>query len=222
MAGKGTVIGNRFEDLRDIIAQVDDESRIGVCLDTCHSFAAGYDLRTPQAFKKTLEEFDRVVGMKFLRALHLNDSKAPFGSHRDLHQNIGLGFLGLRAFHNVMNEVRFEGLPMVLETPIEAKNEEGKTIEDKGIWAKEIKMLVGLVGMDAEGEEFKAMESELSGRGEEEKKKYQEAFERKVEKDRKAEEKVRSGGKGKRKKKKAEEEEEELETQESARSESDQ
>ena len=108
MAGTGNVIGNTFEDLRDIIAQVEDKSRIGVCLDTCHSFAAGYDLRSPAAFRATLDEFDRVVGMRYLSALHLNDSKAPFHSHRDLHQNIGLGFLGLRAFPNVMNEPRFQ------------------------------------------------------------------------------------------------------------------
>ena len=187
MAGGGNVIGSTFEDLRDIIALVDDKERVGVCLDTCHVHAAGYDLRKPIAFKKTLDDFDKIVGMKYLCALHLNDSKAPFRSHRDLHQNIGLGFLGLRAFHNVMNEPRFEGLPMVLETPIDHKDEEtGKDVEDKGVWAREIKMLEGLIGVDAEGDEFKTLEKELADKGAEERSKYQEQFERKAEKDKQA------------------------------------
>ncbi|KAL9125219.1 MAG: hypothetical protein Q9217_005537 [Psora testacea] len=187
MAGSGNVVGSTFEDLRDIIALVDDKARIGVCLDTCHIFAAGYDLRSPKAFNETLEEFDNIVGMKYLRALHINDSKAPLGSHRDLHQNLGLGFLGLRAFHNVMNEKRFEGLPLVLETPIDRKDENGKDIEDKGIWAREIKMLEGLIGTDAESEEFKRVEKELADKGAEEREKHQEAFERKKEKEMKKE-----------------------------------
>lgn len=190
MAGGGNVVGSAFEDLRDIIALVDDKERIGVCLDTCHVHAAGYDLRSPTAFKNTMDDFDNIVGMKYLSALHLNDSKVPFGSHRDLHQNIGLGFLGLRAFHNVMNERRLEGLPMVLETPIDHTDEEtGKDVEDKGVWAREIKMLEGLIGVDAEGDEFKTMEKELADEGAEERAKYQEQFERKVEKDKKALEK---------------------------------
>lgn len=190
MAGGGNVIGSTFEDLRDIIALVDDKNRIGVCLDTCHVHAAGYDLRKPVAFQKTLDDFDKIVGVKYLCALHLNDSKAPFSSHRDLHQNIGLGFLGLRAFWNVMNEPRFEGLPMVLETPIDHKDEEtGKDVEDKAVWAREIKMLEGLIGVDADGDEFKAMEKELADKGAEERAKYQEQFERKGEKDKKALEK---------------------------------
>ncbi|KAM0796588.1 DNA-lyase [Usnea florida] len=190
MAGGGNVIGSTFEDLRDIIALVDDKERVGVCLDTCHVHAAGYDLRKPIAFKKTLDDFDNIVGMKYLCALHLNDSKAPFSSHRDLHQNIGLGFLGLCAFHNVMNEPRFEGLPMVLETPIDHKDEEtGKDVEDKRVWAREIKMLEGLIGADVEGDEFKALEKELADKGAEERAKYQEQFERKAEKDKKALEK---------------------------------
>ena len=201
MASHGNVIGGTFEDLRDIINQVEDKSRIGVCIDTCHSFVAGYDLRTPEAFKATLNKFDEIVGIKYLSALHLNDSKAPFSSHRDLHQNIGLGFLGLRAFHNVMNEPRFEGLPMVLETPIDRKDDEGKVIEDKSIWAKEIKLLESLIGMDAEGEEFRALETELAAKGAEERKKYQEAHERKLEKDRKAAEKGKGRGGAKKKKK---------------------
>lgn len=204
MAGQGNVIGATFEDLRDIIEQVEDKPRIGVCLDTCHSFVAGYDLRTPEAFKDTLDKFDEIVGMKYLSALHINDSKAPFASHRDLHQNIGLGFLGLRAFHNVMNEPRFEGLPLVLETPIETKNAEGKVVEDKSIWANEIKLLESLIGMDAESEEFKRMEAELAVKGAEERQKLQEQFDRKQEKDRKAAEKGK--GKGSKRKKKAEEE----------------
>ena len=190
MAGGGNVVGSTFEDLRDIIALIDDKNRIGVCIDTCHVFAAGYDLRAPTTFKQTLDKFDKIVGMKYLRALHLNDSKAPFNSHRDLHQNIGLGFLGLRAFHNVMNETRFEGLPMVLETPIDHKDEEtGKDVEDKNVWAREIKMLEGLIGTDPESDDFKALEKELADKGAEERKKLQEQYEKKVEKDRKAAEK---------------------------------
>lgn len=191
MAAGGNVLGSTFEDLRDTIKLIENKDRIGVCLDTCHAFAAGYDLRAPKAFKDTLSHFDEVVGMKYLRALHLNDSKAPFGAHRDLHANIGTGFLGLRAFHNVANEPRFEGLPLVLETPIELKDddgvpikdEKGKEKEDKGIWATEIKLLERLRGMDVEGEEFLALEKALQRKGESERKRLMEQLERKKEKE---------------------------------------
>ena len=199
MATPGSnVIGSVFEDLRDIIALVEDKSRIGACLDTCHVFAAGYDLRSPEAFKETLDKFDKIVGMQYLKALHLNDSKAPLAAGRDLHQNIGLGFLGLRAFHNVVNEKRFENLPLVLETPIDSKDENGKEIEDKGIWAREIKMLEEMIGMDAESENFKHLEKELADKGAEERAKYQEAFQRKKDKVEKGQTKL-SFGKGKKK-----------------------
>jgi AP endonuclease 1 len=125
-----SAIGSSFEDLRDIIALIKDKTRIGVCLDTCHAFAYGYDLRTVDAFSATLKKFDSIVGLKYLKALHLNDSKAPFSARRDLHQNIGVGFLGLRAFHNIMNEKRFEGLPMVLETPIDVPTEGAEMTRD--------------------------------------------------------------------------------------------
>ena len=204
MAGAGGVIGNCFEDLAGIIAEVDDKSRIGVCLDTCHVFAAGYDLREPEKFNSVIKKFDDVVGLKYLKALHLNDSKAPFNSHRDLHANIGTGFLGLRAFHNIMNETRFENLPMVLETPIDKKDpdDEKKTIEDKSIWAKEIKTLEELIGMNAESENFKTKEKQLSEIGKEERAKHWEQYERKLEKDAKAAAKGRKtpqkeSGKGK-------------------------
>ncbi|KAB8234938.1 DNA-(apurinic or apyrimidinic site) lyase APN1 [Aspergillus alliaceus] len=121
MCGHGTTIGGKLTEFRDLLAMIprDYHSRIGICIDTCHSFAAGYDLASPEGFKAFMKEFEEVIGLQHLRALHLNDSKAPRGSKRDLHANIGTGFLGLRAFHNVMNEPRFEGLPMVLETPID-------------------------------------------------------------------------------------------------------
>jgi AP endonuclease-1 len=181
----GSVIGSRFADLRDIIAGINSEyrSRIGVCIDTCHAFAAGYDLRTPAAFKKTMQEFDAVVGIEYLKALHINDSKAPFGSHRDLHQNIGLGFLGLRAFHNVMNESRFHNMPLILETPcdrIDPSDPTGKkTIDDKSVWAREIKLLESLIGMDPEGDEFKRLEQELSEKGRASREKMQKAIDEK-------------------------------------------
>ena len=201
MAGSGNVVGSTFEDLRDMIGLIEDKSRVGVCIDTCHTFAAGYDLRTPEAFQATLENFDKVVGMRYLRALHLNDSKAPLGSHRDLHQNIGLGFLGLRTFHSIMNEKRFEDLPMVLETPIDHKDANGRSVEDKSIWAKEIKLLESLIGMDAEGAEFKKLEKELSAKGAVEREKLQDQADRKAEKENKS----RKGGKGAARKRKKQE-----------------
>jgi AP endonuclease-1 len=172
MAGSGNVIGSTWEDLRDIIALVDDKSRVGVCIDTCHTHAAGYDLRSPEAFQKTMEDFESIVGLSYLKALHLNDSKAPFASHRDLHANIGTGFLGLRAFYNVVNFAPFQGLPMVLETPIdEGPDRNGE--EDKGVWATEIKLLESLIGADPESKSFKADEERLQVVGAEERKKYQ-------------------------------------------------
>lgn len=213
MAAGGNVLGSTFEDLRDTIALIDDKARVGVCLDTCHAFAGGYDLRTPEAFAATMDDFERIVGVEYLRALHVNDSKAPFASHRDLHANIGTGFLGLRAFHNVVNEPRFAGLPLVLETPIEVrdadgqlvKDEKGKAQEDKNIWATEIKLLESMVGMDVESEEFLKLEADLSRKGKPERDRLAEQIEKKKEK-----EAAKGMKKGKGKGKKVKDEESEL------------
>ncbi|KAH8159604.1 hypothetical protein CIB48_g8644 [Xylaria polymorpha] len=202
MAGQGNVIGSTFEDLRDIIALVDDKTRVGVCIDTCHAFAAGYDLRSPEAFAATMSKFDEVVGASYLRALHLNDSKAPFASHRDLHANIGTGFLGLRAFHNVVNYDSLAGLPMVLETPIDRPGPDGKSVEDKQIWADEIKLLESLIDMDASSAEFTALEEKLHAQGASERAKIQDQVDRKSAKDSK---KATAKPRGKRKKKADEE-----------------
>lgn len=215
MAAGGNVLGSTFEDLRDTIALIDDKSRVGVCLDTCHAFAGGYDLRTPEAFSATMNEFERLVGIKYLRALHMNDSKAPFASHRDLHANIGTGFLGLRAFHNIVNDTRFAGLPLVLETPIEVrdadgqlvKDEKGKDKEDKAIWATEIKLLESMVGMDVESEEFSKLEADLARKGKPERDRLWDQIEKKKEKEAA---KGAKKGKGKGKKKAGEDDESEL------------
>ncbi|ETS87736.1 hypothetical protein PFICI_01564 [Pestalotiopsis fici W106-1] len=191
MAGQGNVVGTTWEDLRDIIALVDDKSRVGVCIDTCHAFAAGYDLRTPEVFAETVAAFDAIVGRSYLRAFHVNDSKAPFDSHRDLHANIGTGFLGLRAFHSLVNTDGFAGLPMVLETPIDRKGPDGKSVEDKQVWADEIKLLESLIGMDPESDEFKALDKRLQKEGEAERKKIQDQVDRKADKD------AKKGTKGK-------------------------
>lgn len=182
MAGAGNVIGSTWEDLRDIIALIDDKSRVGVCIDTCHAFAAGHDLRTPEAFQKTMDSFSSIVGLPYLKALHLNDSKAPFSSNRDLHANIGTGFLGLRAFHNVVNFLPFQDLPMVLETPIDKKGADGKSIDDKGVWATEIKLLEGLIGVDPDTDAFKKEEQRLQALGADERKKFQGQVDKKQQK----------------------------------------
>ena len=128
-AGQGTNLGHRFEHLRDIISGVKDPSRVGVCLDTCHTFTAGYDLRTPEACDKTFALFDEVVGFSFLKGMHLNDSKPKLGKRVDRHASLGEGELGLSAFRYIMGDARFDGIPMVLETPNDA------------IWAEEIALL---------------------------------------------------------------------------------
>ncbi|CUS12202.1 unnamed protein product [Tuber aestivum] len=155
MAGAGNVIGGKFEDLRDIIAKVKDKDRVGVCLDTCHLFAAGHDIRTQESYDEVMSNFDRIIGRKYLMALHINDSKAPLASKRDLHQNIGLGFLGLEPFRIIMNDERLESLPLILETPME----EEKT------WAEEIKLLESLVGVEGDDPEFLATAKELADSG---------------------------------------------------------
>jgi deoxyribonuclease-4 len=115
-AGQGTTLGWRFDHLRTILNGVTKPLRLGVCLDTCHVFAAGYALWPATEYKKTMTEFDKVVGMKWLKAFHLNDSKKPLGSRVDRHEHIGQGCIGREAFGMVVNDPRFAKLPMILET----------------------------------------------------------------------------------------------------------
>ncbi|KAF2101553.1 DNA-lyase [Rhizodiscina lignyota] len=197
MATRGNTIGGTFEDIRDVISLVTKKDRVGVCLDTCHVFAAGYDIRTPVTLSSTLADFDSTVGLNYLRALHVNDSKAPLGSNRDLHANIGTGFLGLRAFHALVNEPKLWGLPMVLETPIDVKGEDGKVEQDKRIWATEIKLLESLVGMDPDSEKFQKLEVELAAKGKAERDRIDTQVKKKEEK--KAKEKGKGGKKGRKK-----------------------
>ncbi|HIF9317702.1 deoxyribonuclease IV [Photobacterium damselae] len=128
-AGQGSNLGWRFEHLAEIIAQVEDKTRVGVCIDTCHTFAAGYDLRTEQATEQTFAEFDQIVGMHYLRGMHLNDSKGKLGSHLDRHNSLGAGEIGWDCFRYLMQDPRFDNIPLVLETI------------DPDIWQQEIAKL---------------------------------------------------------------------------------
>jgi deoxyribonuclease-4 len=116
-AGQGTNLGHRFEHLAAILERLDGSPRVGVCLDTCHLLAAGYDLCTPAGYRATFREFDRLVGLDRIKAFHLNDSKKPCGSRVDRHEHIGKGCLGLEPFRMLLNDRRFAKLPMLLETP---------------------------------------------------------------------------------------------------------
>ncbi len=116
-AGQGDSVGHRFEHLREIMGGLESPDRVGVCLDTCHVFAAGYDLRTRRSYHAVMEEFDKIVGLERIRAFHLNDCKKELGCRVDRHEHIGKGFLGLDAFRWLMNDPRFDGIPMLLETP---------------------------------------------------------------------------------------------------------
>lgn len=129
VAGQGSNIGHSFEQLAHIIDRIEDKTRIGVCIDTCHAYSAGFDLADPEGYEKTWEDFDRVIGMGYLRGMHLNDDKKPLGSRIDRHESIGLGTLGNDFFTRLVNDPRLDGIPMILETP------------NDSIWAQEIAWL---------------------------------------------------------------------------------
>lgn len=123
-AGQGATIGHRFEHLAEIISHVKKKSRLGICYDTCHTFAAGYDIRTEAAYHRTFEEFNSVIGLKRLQAFHFNDAKQDLGSRVDRHEHIGHGKLGRRPFRLILHDPRFRSVPKILETP---KGEKGRT-----------------------------------------------------------------------------------------------
>ena len=120
-AGQGSNLGFRFEHLRYLIDRVEDKSRVGVCIDTCHAFAAGYDLRTAEACDATFAELDRVVGFGYLKGMHLNDAMKILGSRVDRHMPLGEGMIGMECFRYIARDKRFDGIPLILETPDEAR-----------------------------------------------------------------------------------------------------
>ena len=126
-AGQGSAIGYRFEHLRNIIEGVQEPERVAVCIDTCHIFAAGYDIRTMQGYEETMKEFDAIIGLKKLVAIHANDSKKPLGSRVDRHEHIGKGAIGLTGFRMLMQDERLVHVPKILETP------KGEDLEDDRI-----------------------------------------------------------------------------------------
>jgi apurinic endonuclease APN1 len=136
MAGQGNVIGGKFEDLHSLIELVDDKSRVGVCLDTCHMFAAGYDIRTRAKFEETFDRFGKIVGFHYLKAMHLNDSKSDLGSKLDRHESLGKGKIGLDCFRWIMNDDRFNDMPLIIETPV----------DDVAVYKKEIELLYSFLG----------------------------------------------------------------------------
>ncbi|MEI6691968.1 MAG: deoxyribonuclease IV [Chlorobium sp.] len=131
-AGQGTNLGYRFEQLASLVEWVEDKTRVGVCLDTCHLFASGYDLQTNDAIESTFKEFDRIVGMKYLKGMHLNDALRPLGSRLDRHASIGKGTIGMEAFSYIMAHPACEEIPLILETP------------DSDQWSSEISLLYSL------------------------------------------------------------------------------
>ena len=133
-AGQGSNLGYKFEHLAYLIDKIEDKSRIGVCIDTCHMFSAGYDIRSKEAYEKTWAEFDEIVGFKYLMGMHINDAKPALGSKVDRHDSIGKGQIGLESFRLLMNDPRMDDIPLILETI------------DPDIWKQEIELLYSLEG----------------------------------------------------------------------------
>jgi deoxyribonuclease-4 len=129
MAGQGTNLGYTFEQLAVMLEQAGPSERIGVCFDTCHVFAAGYDIRAPEAYAATLAEFDRVIGLDQIRAFHFNDSQYELGARKDRHEHIGRGHIGLQGFANFVNDPRWDNYAAHLETTKMEENEQGEEIE---------------------------------------------------------------------------------------------
>lgn len=128
-AGQGTNLGHVFEQIAEIIAQVEDKSRVGVCIDTCHTFTSGYDLRVREEYDRTWNKFGEIIGFQYLSGIHLNDSKKELGSRVDRHDSVGKGLIGIEMFRLVMQDDRFNRIPIILETP------------DETLWAEEINLL---------------------------------------------------------------------------------
>jgi len=132
-AGQGTNLGHTFEQLAQIIDKVEDKSRVGVCIDTAHTLASGYEIRTREAFDETFSKFDQIVGFHYLKGMHINDSKKELASRVDRHDSIGKGVMNMDMFSFIMNDPRFENMPLILETP------------DELLWAEEIATLYSLI-----------------------------------------------------------------------------
>lgn len=131
-AGQGTNLGHTFEQIAHIIDKVEDKSRVGVCIDTAHALAAGYEIRTREGFDETFDNFNKIVGIEYLKGMHINDSKKEVGTRVDRHDSLGKGVMSMDLFYFIMNDSRFDNMPLILETP------------DTDIWAEEIKMLYSL------------------------------------------------------------------------------
>lgn len=132
-AGQGSNVGFQFEQIAQIIDQVEDKLRVGVCIDTAHTLAAGYEIRTKEGFENTFRQFDEIIGFRYLRGMHINDSKKDLGTHVDRHDSIGKGFMGMETFQLIVNDSRFDEIPLILETP------------DESLWPEEIKTLLSLI-----------------------------------------------------------------------------
>ena len=132
-AGQGTNMGHTFEQIRFIIDKVEDKSRVGVCIDTCHAYTSGYDVKTVAGFNDTFSKFDEIIGLGYLKGVHLNDSKKALGSRVDRHESIGTGLLGDEAFAILVNDARFDNIPLILETP------------EDSLWEAEIKKLYSMI-----------------------------------------------------------------------------
>lgn len=132
-AGQGSNLGFRFEQIARIIDRVEDKSRVGVCIDTCHAYAAGYDLATPEGYAQAWDDFGRVIGFQYLNGMHINDSKKGLSSHVDRHESLGKGAIGEGLFEMLMNDPRMDGIPLILETP------------DMEIWRQEIAWMYACV-----------------------------------------------------------------------------
>jgi deoxyribonuclease-4 len=132
-AGQGTNMGHKFEQIRFMIDKVDDKSRVGVCIDTCHAFTSGYNIKSPDGYEETFNLFGKIIGFKYLKGMHINDSKKELATRVDRHDNIGKGLLGEDLFRMLMNDLRLDNMPLILETP------------EESLWEAEIKNLYSLI-----------------------------------------------------------------------------
>lgn len=186
MAGTGNLVGSNLEDLKYVINLIEDKTRIGVCIDTCHAFAAGYDL-LDEEYDKFWRDFDEIIGFKYLSAIHLNDSKTPLGANRDLHEKLGQGYIGLAFLQNFVKSDFLTNIPIILETPI---------LKDDSEYGEEIKLLEWVTYENPGADEFDAKITELQAKGSKSRKEQMEAFLKKQQKSGAAKKRAASSASG--------------------------